>query len=772
MPNSFDIYLARLIRYFSRLDRIGRVWYMAIAYTILLIVTVFWYTVFDHAYYKNVAEKQQKTVLKNPVSRWNILSSSESLWWVLSVSTNLGTLSIDPTQSGSRDKLTTFLSDIVFEEFCGQGKTNCQENISLYLKTDLWDASKITVTELKKKIWEYLNFRMEEPISQVEIKGNLDEKTIETITNWNNESLFFISNNLYLNPTKVQDKAVLIAQLATLLWEDKEILEKKFTIRKKRHLEIIRKMTIGTRDMVNKRIETEKAAVKNGQLIPTEAVYPFLIIEDNLLRYYPEWDTISQITGFVDGEGKGRYGVEGYFENELQIESPIQTVVKDTAGRPIRDYVSENSLTLKSGTDITLTIDRNIQKEVSKIIENAVKKYRANKASVIVMNPKTGAVVAMANYPSYDANDFTEVYDMELVSYAQYPKPSFDLFGYPLFVVDTQSWTIVANIEWKRLKLREAIEEEVDNFAIMKYKFKNGFGVWNYKNDVIGSLYEPGSVFKAITVAIGIDTWEIKPEDTYYDRWKVELDVGASRPITIENVSKTCIGRHSYIHALNWSCNVGMIDIVQKVGKSLFSQYLHDFGFSSKTNITMDGEVYGQIGPYEKWPRVQFFNMSFGQGVVATMIQMASAYSVLANGWVYMQPYLVESMTYPDGKKVETVPTPLRRIIKESTSKQITAMLVDGVKYGFARDGSVPGYTIAGKTGTSQIPSKWWYEPDGPGHTITSFGWYAPANNPKFVLIVRVDRPRNSQWSESSASPLFAEIAKYLLEYYKVPKNI
>ena len=129
---------------------------------------------------------------------------------------------------------------------------------------------------------------MEEPISQVEIKGDLDEKTIETITNWNNEALFFISNNLYLNPTKVQDKAVLIAQLSTLLSEDKAILEKKFTIRRKRHLEIVRKMTIGTRDIVNKRIETEKTAVKNGQLIPTEAVYPFLIIEDNLLRYYPE----------------------------------------------------------------------------------------------------------------------------------------------------------------------------------------------------------------------------------------------------------------------------------------------------------------------------------------------------------------------------------------------------------------------------------------------------------------------------------------------------
>lgn len=143
---------------------------------------------------------------------------------------------------------------------------------------------------------------MNEPITQVEIKGNLDEKTIETISSWNNEALFFISNNLYVNPTKIQNRDLLKAQVHTLLGIDEKMLDLKFSIRTKRHLEIIRKMTIGTRDMVNKRIETERLAVKNGQLLPVQAIYPFLIIEDNLLRYYPEGATISQITGFVDGE--------------------------------------------------------------------------------------------------------------------------------------------------------------------------------------------------------------------------------------------------------------------------------------------------------------------------------------------------------------------------------------------------------------------------------------------------------------------------------------
>lgn len=530
-------------------------------------------------------------------------------------------------------------------------------------------------------------------------------------------------------------------------------------------------MSIWTRDMVNKRITAERLAVKNGQVDEKNTIYPFIKIEDNLVRYYPEGNTLSQITWFVDGEWRGRYGVEWYFENDLQMESPIQTVIKDTAGRPIRDYVSENSLTLKSGVDITLTIDRNIQKELTRQAEEDRLKYRANKVSMVVMNPKTGAIVAMVNSPTFDANDFTDVYDMELVSYAVYPNPEKDLLWFPLFVIDTQSGSFLANVDGKRLKLRSATEEEVQNYAIMKYKFKNGFGDGNYKNDVVGALYEPWSVFKAFTVAIGIDTWEITPDDTYYDRWYVELDVGWNRPIKIKNSSSICMWQHTYLHSLDWSCNVWMINIIEKIGRSLFAQYLVDFGFNNKTNITTEWEVYAQIPPYEKWPRAQFFNMSFGQGISVTMLQMAAAYSALANGGIYMQPYIIESMTYPDGKKLETVPTPIRRVIKESTSKQITAMLVDGVRNGFAKDGGVPGYTLAGKTGTSQIPWKWGYEPWEAGRTITSFWGYGPAVNPKFVLIVKLDRPRTSQWSEATSSPTWQNAAKYLLEYYKVPKN-
>lgn len=302
------------------------------------------------------------------------------------------------------------------------------------------------------------------------------------------------------------------------------------------------------------------------------------------------------------------------------------------------------------------------------------------------MDPKTGAVRAMVNYPDYDANNYTNVYEMEKVDYNRYKNPFFDLFGTPLYVIDTLSGTTYANIDGQRLKLRDATIADLNNFSLSKYKYKNKYGSSVYTNDIISAFYEPGSVFKAVTTAIGLDTGEIRPDDTYHDKMKVELfGPSGNKVATIKNLASQCAGRHTFLHALDWSCNVGMIQIVQKIGPSLFHKYLIDFGFGAKTNITLDGENFAQLTPYEKWSRTQFFTMSFGQGISTTMLQMAAAYSVLANGGIYMEPHIIESITYPDGRRIDTIPTPLRRVIREETSKTITAMLVDGVRNGFAK---------------------------------------------------------------------------------------
>jgi len=192
----------------------------------------------------------------------------------------------------------------------------------------------------------------------------------------------------------------------------------------------------------------------------------------------------------------------------------------------------------------------------------------------------------------------------------------------------------------------------------------------------ITSPYEPGSIFKGLTVAIGLDTGEIEPDMMYEDRGKVKIDT-----FTISNLDNNkCQGWKNFRNAMNFSCNVGMINIVQRVGKPLFYEYLRKFGFGETTGITLNGEFTGSLEAYEKWPKAKLFTMSFGQGIQVNLIQMAAAYTVLANGGVYMQPYVVQQRVYPEGDAINTEPIPVRRVISPTTSQKITAMLTESAQ--------------------------------------------------------------------------------------------
>ena len=201
----------------------------------------------------------------------------------------------------------------------------------------------------------------------------------------------------------------------------------------------------------------------------------------------------------------------------------------------------------------------------------------------------------------------------------------------------------------------------------------------------------------------------------------------------------------------------------------MFYDYLRKFGFSDITGVTLDGESTGTLEAYEKWPLAKLFTMTFGQGIQVNLVQMAAAYSTFANGGVYMQPYVVQKRVYPDGDTIENEAIPVRRVISTSTAKEITAMLTESMKVGFAKSAAVPGYSLAGKTGTSQIASKYGgFEKGENGRTNTSFAGFGPSNDPKFVIIVRFDRPRSTQYAEFSAAKSFKEIAQFLLKYYGV----
>lgn len=324
MKNSqYEIYWLRLKRYFRNLDRIGKMWYFLLGFSMILVFALFSFTILNNDFYSKMAEAQQKTIIKNPISRGSILSSSESLGGVLAVSTNLGTLAIDPSQTGSQIALLELLSDAVYTEFCAhQTQEICVKNISAYVRNDTLNASgAINEASLKKSVSEYLETRINSPIESVALALNLDDDAVQKINNLNSEALFFASNNLYVNPTRVKDGGTLAAALSPIIGKTVEEITPKFEIKPKKYLEIIRKMSVTTRDLItttyNKNREEVSKMVREArakyelatqkdlateEILLEHAIYPYIVIEDNLVRYYPEGNSLGQITGFVDNE--------------------------------------------------------------------------------------------------------------------------------------------------------------------------------------------------------------------------------------------------------------------------------------------------------------------------------------------------------------------------------------------------------------------------------------------------------------------------------------
>jgi cell division protein FtsI/penicillin-binding protein 2 len=271
---------------------------------------------------------------------------------------------------------------------------------------------------------------------------------------------------------------------------------------------------------------------------------------------------------------------------------------------------------------------------------------------------------------------------------------------------------------------------------------------------------------KAITVSVWIDAWEINEHSMYMDKW--ELKIGK---FTIKNVSRKCLWYHSFGHALNYSCNVWMIRIVQKVWKVLLHQYFQDFWFGEVTWINLSWEVFTSIKPWEVWSKAQLLTSSFWLWVSVTPLQMANAYSIIANWWIYIRPRIIDEIKYPDWKVVKYKSEEVRRVIKKSTSDTVIKMLVDSATNWVANKWSVEWFSVAWKTWTAQINEKWIYEL-WQWTTIWSYAWFWPAEDPKFVIIVKLDRPRGGLWYWWLTSAyIFKDIASYLFDYYWIPKK-
>lgn len=423
-------------------------------------------------------------------------------------------------------------------------------------------------------------------------------------------------------------------------------------------------------------------------------------------RYYPDKNIGSHYLGFLgyrDGVEKGLYGLEGFFNEEISGKSGSIKSERSADGKTV--IVNDREFYAPiNGADIFLTINRSIQFEACRELKTAADKYGAEGGSIIVMDPFTGKIIAMCSYPDYDPNDYGNVSNVDI-----------------------------------------------------------------YNNPVIFDSYEPGSIFKAITVSSGIDEGKISPTTVYNDSGYVMIE-GWNKPI--RNSDYEQVGGHGIVDmttVLEKSLNTGTIFIVNQIGSKEFSDKVKEFGFGEKTGIELETEGYSNIENLKRnyLRPIEVATASFGQGITATPLQMAVAYSAIANGGILMKPYIVSDIIFANGEKQTTTPKQIRRVVSERSALLTTGMLVKVVDNGHAKLASVPGYYVAGKTGTAQVADKGGYG----DKTVHTFVGYAPADEPKFVMLIRLDHPTNVQFSASSAAPVFGKIAKFILDFYQVPKE-
>ena len=436
-------------------------------------------------------------------------------------------------------------------------------------------------------------------------------------------------------------------------------------------------------------------------------------ITDQVYRTYPEGDLGAQVLGFVNSDGKGQYGVEGYMNKELGGVNGLRQVKTDTRGNPIAiaDSVDKPAT---DGKSYVLTIDRNIQAQAEQALEAGVKNVGAKSGSVVIMDPNNGAIRAMANYPTFYPADYSKITD-------------YAIFG----------------------------------------------------NSVVTNQFEPGSGFKMFTMSAGLDSGKIKPETTFDDTGEVKLD-----GFIIKNSAEKKWGVQNMVDVIEKSLNTGVIFILRSMGgnpsninlagKKIFHGYIQKYGFGKTTGVEQSGEAAGVVNKPSKVSGndVNYANMTFGQGISSTMIQMVAAAAAIANGGKLYQPQLVAGIKEEGGVTSFSPKVINSQVVSKQAAAETVAMMEKVVqgKYGSGYKARMPGYTIAGKTGTSQIPN-----PNGKGYredkNIGTFIGFAPSTSPKFIMMVRINEPNVSGFAESTTVPVFADIAKWLVTYMQIPPS-
>ncbi len=422
-------------------------------------------------------------------------------------------------------------------------------------------------------------------------------------------------------------------------------------------------------------------------------------------REYPASALAGHVLGFVNQEGKGYFGIEGFYDNWLGGKA----ITVERGYIPPEARIQPDT---PAGVNLVLTIDLDIQQMTDDILRKAVEDSGSESGQIIIMDPRNGEILAMVILPALDPNNY---------------EPWLEKLG-----VDAGD-----------------LETEEDELVI---------------NPAVGGQFEPGSTFKILTMAAAIDAGVIEPEDQFIDRGVIE--VGG---VKIRNWNGGAWGPQTMVGCIQHSLNVCLAYVAsEKLGAASFYEYLTAFGMGRVTGIDLSGEVSGQMRTprHPEWTEADLATNSFGQGISVTPVQLIAAVGAVANEGVMVQPHIVRAVVGPEGAYWPK-PTTLGRPISAESARTITEMLVQSVE-GEARYAHVNGYVIAGKTGTAQIPTENGYDDRW---TIASFIGWGPVSDPRFVVMVRLDKPESSPWGSVVAAPVFRDVVERLVAMLEIPPD-
>jgi cell division protein FtsI (penicillin-binding protein 3) len=481
------------------------------------------------------------------------------------------------------------------------------------------------------------------------------------------------ATTVYANPKQIRDPHAVAEAAARALGVDPADLLPRLSDRTRGFVYVARKA------------DAHEAEALRRQGIVGVGFYP----EER--RVYPLRNAGAEVVGYAGLDNRGLAGIELAFDRVLAGAGGRRTLVRDPFGHTL-DVVEAKEA--RDGRDVYLTLDHTLQRHVERVVAATRTRWAASSTSAVVLDPRTGAVLAMAVEPGFDANRFATV-----------PR-------------DLQ------------------------------------------RNRAVTDTYEPGSTFKVVTLAGALESGMVRPWTTYTLPYSIEV---ADR--VIHDAANRGTETMSVAEILSQSSNVGVVTLALGLGRETLSRWIDRFGFGHRTGIEYPGETKGIVLPPERWSGSTIGNVPIGHGIAVTPVQMARAYAAIANDGVAVQPHVVA--------RFEGVPARAptrRRIISSRTAKQLTAMLRGVVEDGSGAEARVAGYTVAGTTGTAAKP-----DPVEGGYSndryVGSFVGFAPATEPRVVILVTVDEPEGTIWGGAVAAPAFADIAEFALQYLDVPPD-